>query len=154
MSYIRRCFAVPAYELVQNGRRCARTTDMLPKFRGPDSASLRPQVLCGVQSALGTGLNPFAGNVCVFMEPYANPSYAKQALKRLHRRGQTRDVYVNRLTCASEANGVLTERVLLHRAETRDIFAAGVFKTGERRGNGNGQFIIGNDEEEEGVDAE
>ena len=29
----------------------------------------------------------------------------------------------------------------------------GVFKTGERRGNGNGQFMMGSDEEEDVVDA-
>ena len=68
--------------------------------------SLRPQVLCGVQSALGTGQNLFAGNVCVFMEPYSQPAHAKQALKRLHRRGQTREVYVYQLTCAGEDNSV------------------------------------------------
>ena len=90
-------------------------------------ASLRPQVLCGVQSALGTGHNLFAGNVCVFMEPYSQPAHTKQALKRVHRRGQTRDVFVFRLTCANENTGVLVERILLKRANARDMFAEGIF---------------------------
>ena len=63
------------------------------RMEGPDSPfkvhnkSLRPRVLCRVQSSLGTGQNLFAGNVCVFIEPYSQPVHAKQALKRLHRRG-------------------------------------------------------------------
>lgn len=88
---------------------------------------LRPQVLCGTQSALGTGLNPFAGNWCVFMEPYPQPAQAKRTLKRLHRRGQTKHVHVFRLTCAGENNGVLVERLYLKRATARDMFAEGIF---------------------------
>ena len=103
------------------------------RVSGPDSAlkvqeeELRPQVLCGTQSALGTGLNLFTGNICVFMEPYPQPAHAKQALKRLHRRGQTKEVFVFRLTCAGEHDGVLAERVHLKRATTRDMFAEGIF---------------------------
>ena len=90
---------------------------------------LRPRVLCGVQSALGTGQNLFTGNVCVFMEPYSQPAHAKQALKRLHRRGQTREVHVYRLTYAGEHDRVLAERILLLRANARNIFTEGIFNS-------------------------
>lgn len=126
-------------EQLVSGFQEERIDDPDSEFKVQD-ASLRPQVLCGAQSALDTGRNPFTGNVCVFMETYSNPSHAKQALKRLHRRGQTREVLVYRLTCAGEDTGVLSERVLLHKAEARDIFAEGVSKTGERRGNSNGNL--------------
>ena len=61
------------------------------------------------------------------MEPYNQPAHAKQALKHLHRRGQTREVHVYRLTCAGEHDGVLAERILLKRANIRDMFAEGIF---------------------------
>ena len=61
------------------------------------------------------------------MEPYNQPAHAKQALKRLHSRGQTREVHVYRLTCAGEHDGVLAERISLKRANTRDMFAEGIF---------------------------
>ena len=108
-------------------------------------AFLRPQVLCGVQSALGTGVNLFAGNVCVFMEPYGQPAHAKQAVKRLHRRGQTRDVYVFRLTCADKDNGVLAERIILKRANARDMFAEGIFQS--KLPPNTDEFGVDNDEE-------
>lgn len=89
----------------------------------PHHSKASTQVLCGVQSTLRTGQNLFEGNVCVYIEPYGQPAHAKQALKRLHRRAQTRDVYVYRLTCADEENGVLTIRILPNKADARDMFA-------------------------------
>ena len=43
------------------------------------------------------------------------------------RTGPTREVHVYRLTCAGEHDGVLAERILLRRVNTRDTFAEGIF---------------------------
>ena len=62
-----------------------------------------------------------------------NRSYSwnrhRLALKRLHRRGQTREVCVFRLTCADEVNGVLAEQILLKRTNARDMFAEGILQS-------------------------
>ena len=102
-----------------------------------------PQVLCGVQSSMGTGVDLFAANYVIFLEPYAQPTKQQQAVKRSHRRGQTQKTFIHRIHCAGE-RGVGAERVLLKRASAREWLATGVFKT-----NDDAIIDIDNDEDEQ-----
>jgi SNF2 family DNA or RNA helicase len=52
--------------------------------------------LIGLKSG-GLGLNLTAANYCYILEPWWNPAVEAQAVDRIHRIGQVRDIFVNRL---------------------------------------------------------
>jgi len=47
----------------------------------------------------GVGLNLVSANHVFLVDPWWNPAVEEQAIQRIHRIGQTKDVYVTRLIC-------------------------------------------------------
>jgi len=56
----------------------------------------------------GVGLNLVAANHVFLVDPWWNPAVEEQAIQRVHRIGQTKDVFVTRLIC----NKSIEQRVL------------------------------------------
>ena len=68
---------------------------MIDRFSEADAGSvLVSQIIAG-----GVGLNIQAASIVVFCEPQIKPSLEKQALSRVYRMGQVRNVLVYRLLC-------------------------------------------------------
>ena len=88
------------------------------------------QVICGVQSAMGTGVDLFAAKYVIFLEPFGSPASNLQAYQRAHRRGQEKPVYVYYIRCAGE-DGVFAEQHLLKRADARSFFVDTIFENAE-----------------------
>ena len=65
-----------------------------------------------------------------------SPSHAKQALKRLHRRGQTREILVYRFICAGEDTHLFSEGLILHKAKARNVLCSIKKRRHERKDTG------------------
>ena len=68
---------------------------LIDRFAKADPGSV---LVCQVLSG-GIGLNIQAASVVIFCEPQIKPSLTKQALSRVYRMGQARDVMVHHLIC-------------------------------------------------------
>jgi DNA repair protein RAD5 len=76
------------------------------------------------------GLNLVAANHVFIVDPWWNPAVEEQAIERVHRIGQTREVFVSRFVC----KGSIEERIIeLHKSKTNLINNAMVFNPLERK---------------------
>lgn len=65
-------------------------------------------LICQIQAG-GTGLNIQQASVAIFCEPQIKPSLTKQAIARLHRMGQIRDVLVYHLLCENTVDEAVVD---------------------------------------------
>ena len=83
----------------------------------PDGAVLLAQIQAG-----GTGLNLQAASAVIFLEPQIKPSLVSQAVSRVLRMGQIRNVLVCHLLCADTVDEAVRELVK-PKQEVFDLFA-------------------------------
>ncbi|MHB8458061.1 MAG: helicase-related protein, partial [Acidimicrobiales bacterium] len=78
----------------------------------------------------GFGLNLTEADYCILLDPWWNPATEAQAVDRIHRIGQTRNVMVYRLV----AKETIEEKVMALKAKKAALFAnvvdAGGFESG------------------------
>lgn len=72
----------------------AERMEVMKLFNNADCG--RPQVVLLSLSAGGVGINLTGGNHVFFLEPHWNPQMELQAQDRVHRFGQTKDVFIRR----------------------------------------------------------
>jgi SNF2 family DNA or RNA helicase len=70
----------------------------------------------------GTGLNIQAAGVVIFCEPQIKPSLTRQAIARVYRMGQTRNVLVYHLLCENTVDEAV-RKLLESKQEEFDLFA-------------------------------
>lgn len=100
-----------------NAKRRAQVIEEF-SVSGPDS----PTVLLASLKASGTGINLTAASVVYLLEPWWNPAAEEQAMDRVHRIGQKRDVKIVRII----ARNTIEERVLELQEKKREL-ARGAF---------------------------
>ncbi len=81
--------------------------------KAPDGAVLALQIVSG-----GTGLNIQSASMVIFCEPQIKPSLTNQAISRVYRMGQVRNVLVHHLLCAD----TIDEDMLVLLANKQEIF--------------------------------
>ena len=74
----------------------------------------------------GFGLNLTEADYCILLDPWWNPATEAQAVDRVHRIGQTRNVMVYRLV----AKDTIEEKVMALKARKAELFR-GVIDDGE-----------------------
>src|SRR5690606_25375806 len=67
----------------------------------------------------GFGLNLTEADYCILLDPWWNPASEQQAIDRIHRIGQTRNVMVYRLV----AKDTIEEKVMALKADKAKLFA-------------------------------
>ena len=95
-----------------------RRQALIDRFSREDNAGV---LVCQIQAG-GTGLNIQAASIVIFCEPQIKPSLEKQALSRVYRMGQVRNVLVYRLLCADSVDEAIVRR-LREKEEEFDAFA-------------------------------
>ena len=78
-------------------------------------------LLCQIQAG-GTGLNIQAAEIVIFCEPQIKPSLTRQAIARVYRMGQTRNVLVYHLLCENTVDEAVRDLLETKQAEF-DLFA-------------------------------
>jgi SNF2 family DNA or RNA helicase len=73
-------------------------------------------LVCQVQAG-GTGLNIQAASIVIFAEPQIKPSLEKQALSRVYRMGQVRNVLVYHLLCPGMVDDLVVQKLEEKQAE-------------------------------------
>lgn len=91
---------------------------IVDRFSGSPEGSI---LLCQVQAG-GTGLNIQAAGVVIFCEPQIKPSLTRQAIARVYRMGQTRNVLVYHLLCENTVDEAV-RKLLESKQEEFDLFA-------------------------------
>lgn len=76
---------------------------------------MRKIFLIGLKAG-GLGLNLTAANYCFILDPWWNPAVENQAIDRIHRIGQTRDVFVYRLIAQNTIEEKITK---LHQMKSK-----------------------------------
>jgi len=115
-------FDVPAGTI--DGRRAINERQTLVnEFNAYDG----PAVMVVQPKSGGEGLNITGANHVILYNPEWNPAVQDQAIKRAHRRGQERTVYVRRLICCGTVEEVMDLRLQRKRkiAETAVIGVGG-----------------------------
>ena len=96
----------------------ARRQEIIDEFdRAPAGTVLAAQIQSG-----GTGLNIQSASVVILCEPQLKPSIENQAISRVYRMGQTRNVLVYRLLCENTVDEKIIE-LLEEKQELFDAFA-------------------------------
>jgi superfamily II DNA or RNA helicase len=102
-----------------------RRATVLEKFRTGDA----PVFLISLKAG-GFGLNLTEADYCILLDPWWNPATEAQAIDRVHRIGQTRNVMVYRLV----AKDTIEEKVMALKARKAALFGSvmseGEFATG------------------------
>ena len=90
-----------------------------------------PEVVCLIVSlqAGSVGLNLVVANNIFMMDPWWNPAVEDQAIERVHRIGQTRNVQVVRFICQE----TVEERMLETQERKRQIIKSVIYKQEERK---------------------
>ncbi len=83
----------------------------------PDGSAL----ICQIQAG-GTGLNIQSASVVIFCEPQIKPSLTNQAISRVYRMGQVRNVLVYHLLCEDTVDEAMVE-LLAEKQEEFDTYA-------------------------------
>ena len=99
-------------------------TDIAERQRLIDRFTAAPDgsiLVCQVQAG-GTGLNIQAASIAVFCEPQIKPSLTNQAISRLYRMGQVRNVLVFHLLCEDTVDEAVM-RILERKQQEFDTFA-------------------------------
>ncbi|KXZ51801.1 hypothetical protein GPECTOR_11g243 [Gonium pectorale] len=107
-----------AYVRLDGSTPAKARAEMLRTFasREPDS----PLVFLASLKAGGVGMNLTAASQVHMLDPWWNPAVEEQAMDRVHRMGQTRDVEVFRYVAAD----TIEERMLLLQERKRELAAA------------------------------
>ena len=77
--------------------------------------------MCQIQAG-GTGLNIQAASVVIFCEPQIKPSLERQAVSRVYRMGQLRNVLAFRLLCENTVDEAIVDLLKMKQLEF-DSFA-------------------------------
>jgi SNF2 family DNA or RNA helicase len=97
-----------------DGRTPPRTREKrVASFQGPDG----PPVFCISLKAGGVGLNLTAADYVFIMDPWWNPAVEAQAVNRVHRIGQDKNVFAYRLISRDS----IDEKVLALQQEKKDL---------------------------------
>jgi SNF2 family DNA or RNA helicase len=102
---------VPRYAIT--GATPDRTRPVV-EFQGGSGAAA---MLVSLKAA-GTGITLHAADYVFLLDPWWNPAVEEQAIDRVHRIGQTRNVFVYRLI----APGTIEERIQVLQAGKRELF--------------------------------
>ena len=78
----------------------------------------------------GVGLNLTEADYCILLDPWWNPATEAQAIDRIHRIGQTKNVMVYRLV----AKDTIEEKVMALKATKAKLFSS-VMESGDGAGN-------------------
>ena len=89
--------------------------EIIDRFREAPGGSV---LLCQVQAG-GMGLNIQTASVVIFCEPQIKPSLERQAVARVYRMGQIRNVLLYHLMC----EGTLDEAIRMVLAEKKNEFS-------------------------------
>ena len=100
-----------AKEILSGDISPSRRQEIIDEF----SDDLNQTVLLGQIEAGGVGLNIQSANIVVLCEPQWKPSTEQQAISRVYRMGQTRDVVVYRLLTKDSIDEPIMQ--LLHKKE-------------------------------------
>ena len=104
--------------LISGDTEIADRQKLIDRFtEAPDGSIL----VCQVQAG-GTGLNIQAASIAVFCEPQIKPSLTNQAISRLYRMGQVRNVLVFHLLCENTVDEAVM-RILERKQQEFDTFA-------------------------------
>ncbi len=95
--------------------RTRRRTAVLSEFRSGEV----PVFLISLKAG-GFGLNLTEADYCVLLDPWWNPATEAQAIDRVHRIGQTKNVMVYRLV----AKGTIEEKVMAMKARKAALFTS------------------------------
>ncbi len=79
-------------------------------------------IVCQIQAG-GTGLNIQTASVVIFCEPQIKPSLTSQAISRVYRMGQLRNVLVYHLLCEDTVDETIMD-LSIRKQELFDVFAA------------------------------
>ena len=104
--------------LITGSTPAADRQKIVDRFSGSPVGSI---LLCQVQAG-GTGLNIQAAGVVIFCEPQIKPSLTRQAIARVYRMGQTRNVLVYHLLCENTVDEAV-RKLLESKQEEFDLFA-------------------------------
>ena len=104
--------------LITGSTPAADRQKIVDRFSGSPEGSI---LLCQVQAG-GTGLNIQAAGVVIFCEPQIKPSLTRQAIARVYRMGQTRNVLVYHLLCENTVDEAV-RKLLESKQEEFDLFA-------------------------------
>ena len=84
-------------------------------------ASAGSVLICQIQAG-GTGLNVQSASVAIFCEPQIKPSLTNQAISRIYRMGQVRNVLVYHLLCENTVDEAMV-MMLERKQQEFDVFA-------------------------------
>lgn len=121
-----------AKEILSGDISPSRRQEIIDEF----SEDLNQTVLLGQIEAGGVGLNIQSANIVVLCEPQWKPSTEQQAISRVYRMGQTRDVVVYRLLTKDSIDESILQ--LLHKKEVefdtyaKDSLIADAFSISEK----------------------
>ncbi|TFK28432.1 hypothetical protein FA15DRAFT_701095 [Coprinopsis marcescibilis] len=114
-------FIVAKFLDERNIRHVTYTGATSDKDREAALNTLRDDSGCKVMlisiKAGGTGLNIHFANNVIILDPWWNPFVEEQAISRVHRRGQERDVYVYRII----SPGTIEDKVVATQQGKRDV---------------------------------
>ncbi len=80
---------------------------MIDRFNDAQDGSV---LLCQIQAG-GTGLNIQSASIVIFCEPQIKPSLTSQAISRVYRMGQVRNVLVYHLLCENTVDEAMLDRL-------------------------------------------
>ena len=108
-----------------------RRDEVLKTFRQPEG----PRVLIVSIKCGGVGLNLIAANHVFLMEPWWNPAFEHQAIDRVYRIGQEKEVFVTRFVCVD----TIEERIKNIQEEKMELARNMLTQTAEQTKNQNMQ---------------
>jgi DNA repair protein RAD5 len=110
-----------------------RRDEVLKQF----SEKTGPRVLIVSIKCGGVGLNLVSANHVFLMEPWWNPAFEHQAIDRVYRIGQAKEVYITRFVCVE----TVEERIKLIQEDKMELARSTLIQTAEQTKNQNIQNI-------------
>ncbi len=108
---------IPIYELTGQSRDRATPVKEFQSIEGP-------AIIFVSLKAGGTGITLHAADYVFLLDPWWNPAVEQQAIDRVHRIGQDKEVFIYRLI----TSGTVEERIELLKKEKSDLFDSTVGK--------------------------
>jgi DNA repair protein RAD5 len=92
-----------------------------------------PRILIVSIKCGGVGLNLVSANHVFLMEPWWNPAFEHQAIDRVYRIGQSKDVFITRFVCSD----TVEERIKLIQEDKMELARTTLVQTAEQTKNQN-----------------
>lgn len=120
---------------IEGSIKAADKDKVLRRFEKQAANSKREEnvtVLLASMKSASVGLNLVAANHVILCDPWWNPAVEDQAMERVHRIGQTKEVEIWRMICA----GTIEEKVLELHKQKREMIDNALACTDAERRNG------------------